>query len=107
MDIDQTGLKQAEITCLNCTESDVITFDEKTHFVLKYQKKDETPFLSFRWRPDWVWGVQCRCLNDNRIAPMESDQLDQLVSADSLSLSRIAESLTVPDTQQFRIEEKD
>lgn len=94
------------VTCLECGEDDVITcmFDGVNHTVTDYIKKLNTPFNSFRWRPDGVWGFYCKCGNDNRLAPQEADNFDNLVKGDKMSLKRITESLLIPDDKQFRME---
>lgn len=94
------------VTCLECKEYDIITcmFDGVNHQVTDYIKKLNTPFNSFRWRPDQKWGFYCKCGNDNRLAPQEADNFDNLVKGDEMSLKRIIESLLIPDEQQFRME---
>lgn len=94
------------VTCLECEEEEVVTFlfDGIDHKVIDYKKKMNTPFRSFRWRPDLKWGFYCKCGNDNRLAPQEADDFDNLVKGDEMSLKRITESLLIPDEQQFRVE---
>lgn len=92
-----------KVTCLNCGESDIIIIDNEIHAVVDYEKKMLTPFRSFRWRPDSKWGFFCKCSNDNRLAPMEANDMDKLVQGDPISLQRIAESLLIPDEKQFEM----
>lgn len=101
-----SNLQRLQVTCLNCQESDVITVDKSPYLphpaVVDYAKKINTPFRSFRWRPDLKWGFFCQCLNDNRLAPEEKDDMHNLVAGDPLSVERIARSLEIPDEQQFK-----
>lgn len=95
-----------KVTCLECGEHDTITClsDGVNHSVMDYEKKLNTPFNSFRWRPDHKWGFYCKCGNDNRLAPEEADNFDNLVKGDEMSLKRITESLLIPDDKQFHLE---
>lgn len=95
-----------KVTCLECGEHDTITClsDGVSHTVMDYEKKLNTPFNSFRWRPDHKWGFYCKCGNDNRLAPEEADNFGNLVKGDEMSLKRITESLLIPDDKQFRLE---
>lgn len=103
-------VKRYKVTCLNCKDSDVITVDDNLggsgqRAVVDYVKKLKTPFRSFRWRPDLKWGFYCKCQNDNRLAPQEEADFDNLVDGDPISLERIAASLKIPDEKQFSMEE--
>lgn len=94
-------IRKYRVSCLNCGEGDLLTIDENLHAVVDYEKKLNTPFRSFRWRPDLRWGFFCQCLNDNRLAPQEETDMGKLVDGDPLSLERIAASLKIPDEKQF------
>ena len=96
-------IKKYKVTCLDCGESDILTIDESSHTVIDYVKKLITPFQSFRWRKDNMWGFFCKCGNDNRLAPIEKGEMDVLVAGDPISLKRIADSLDIPDEKQFRM----
>lgn len=50
-----------------------------------------------------VWGFMCKCGNDNRLAPEEADDFDNLVAGDPISLKKIADSLKIPDSKQFKM----
>lgn len=91
------------VTCLNCGEFDILTIDNQEHAVVDYEKKMQTPFRSFRWRPDLTWGFFCKCNNDNRLAPQEKDDIDKLVQGDPFSVDRIIKSLDIPDEKQFSV----
>lgn len=95
-----------KVTCLECGEDDTITcvHDGVNHVVSDYAKKLNTPFNSFRWRPDQKWGFYCKCGNDNRLAPEEAGNFDNLVKGDEVSLKKITESLLIPDEKQFKLE---
>jgi hypothetical protein len=97
------GLHRYKVTCLECGESDILTIDNSLHAVVDYEKKIKTPLRSFRWRPDLKWGFFCECNNDNRLAPQEADDMDKLVDGDPISIQRIADSLMIPDEQQFQM----
>lgn len=96
--------KKYKVTCLECKESDVHTFDERQHVLVHSDKILNTPLLGVRWRPDLKWGFRCRCGNYSLIAPQESDQFDNLVTGDELSIKKMAESLLIPDEKQFSME---
>lgn len=98
------NLKKYKASCLECGESDIITVDETHHVVVDYERKVNTPFRSFRWRGDGKWGFFCGCGNDNRLAPMEAEGMDNLVMGDPKSLKKIAASLLIPDEKQFKLE---
>lgn len=100
----RANLLQVKVTCLNCGESDLLVIDNQLHAVVDYAKKMQTPFRSFRWRPDLTWGFFCQCNNDNRLAPMEEEDMDKLVDGDPISVQRIADSLKIPDEKQFKME---
>lgn len=97
-------MNRCKVTCLECGESDILTFDNRMHIVADYEKKIKTPFLSFRWRPDLKWGYFCKCGNDNRLASQEEADFEKLVDGDPLSLERISSMLKIPDNKQFKEE---
>lgn len=86
---------------MNCGESDILKIDQDNHSVGETEKKLITNYLSFRWRPDLKWGFECRCGNDNRLAPQEESDFDKLVQGDTISVQKIADSLKIPDEEQF------
>lgn len=92
-----------KVTCLECNKSDVITVDENQHVVTDYEGKLMTPFRSFRWRKDMQWGFYCSCGNDNRLAPLEANDIDKLVQGDEQAVKKIAASLLIPDNKQFEM----
>lgn len=92
-----------KVTCLECNKSDIITIDESQQRVVDYDGKFDTPFNAFRWRPDLKWGFECKCGNNNQLAPQEKDDMSKLVQGDPISLKRIAESLLIPDDKQFEM----
>lgn len=96
-------MQKFKVTCLECGESDVLTIDDINHQVFDYQKKIKTNFLSFRWRGDLKWGFFCKCGNDNRLATSESEEFDNLVAGDPISVKKIAASLLIPDDKQFEM----
>lgn len=96
-------MNRYKVTCLECGETDVLTVDGANHYVKETERQFDTNLLAFRWRPDLMWGFQCKCGNDNRLAPQEADQFDKLVKGDPLSLKKIAASLLVPDAKQFEM----
>lgn len=95
--------RRYKVTCLECNESDVLAIDDVNHVVGDTDKKLITNFLSYRWRPDVKWGFLCKCGNDNRLAPMESNDFDKLVDGDPESVKKIAASLLIPDEKQFEV----
>ena len=97
-------MKKYKVTCLECGESDILAINELDHRVGDTDKKLLTNFLSFRWRPDDIWGFKCKCGNDNRLAPKESEDFDKLVDGDPISVKKIAASLLIPDEKQFKME---
>lgn len=97
-------MKKYKVTCLECKESDVHTFDEKEHRLIYSEKILNTPLLGVRWRPDLKYGFRCVCGNYNLLAPQESEQFDNLVKGDAISIKKIAASLLIPDESQFRME---
>lgn len=96
-------MENYRVVCLQCREEDVLTIDNQNHRVGITERKLNTNFLSFRWRPDMVWGFMCKCGNDNRLAPEEADDFDNLVAGDPISLKKIADSLKIPDSKQFKM----
>lgn len=97
-------MKRYKITCLECKESDVHTFDEEAHTLLGSDKIMLTPLLGVRWRPDKQWGFRCKCGNNNLLADQERDDLPKLVVGDEVTLKKLADSLSIPDTKQFAVE---
>ena len=97
--------KQFKVTCLDCKESDVLEIDNQNHVVGNTERKLGTNFLSYRWRPDLIWGFMCKCGNDNRVSPQEADQQGVIFDGDPLSIEKIAESLKIPDEKQFNIKQ--
>lgn len=95
---------KCKVTCLECNESDVHTFDELNHRVMYSEKVLRTPMLGFRWRPDLKWGFRCKCGNNNLLAPQEEKDMDKLVDGDPISMKVIADSLKIPDEKQFKVE---
>lgn len=95
--------RKYEVTCLQCGESDILTIDEHNHVVTITEKIMLTPFVSFRFRRDGNWGFMCSCGNDNRLAKEESNDFKKLVAGDPLSVKRIAQSLSIPDKDQFKM----
>lgn len=93
-----------KVTCLKCKQSDVLNIDNRNHFVGETEKKLVTNFLSYRWRPDLKWGYLCTCGNDNRLAPQEENDFDKLVAGDPITVQKIADSLKIPDEEQFTME---
>lgn len=98
-------MKKYKVTCLECEESDLLFVDDTNHQVGETERKLNTNFLSFRWRPDLQWGFECKCGNDNRLAAKEADDFDNLVGGDPLSVEKIAASLLIPDEKQFEMKE--
>lgn len=94
-----------KVTCLKCGESDVVTIDENDHQVWDYGKKLLTNLLSMRWRRDMKWGAECKCGNDNRLAASEQADFNTLVQGDASSIQKIADSLQLPDSKQFKMEQ--
>lgn len=90
-----------KVTCLECGESDVLKIDDLNHYVGETARQFETNLYAFRWRPDQKWGFECKCGNDNRLAPQEADDFDNLVAGDPVTVKRIAASLLIPDEKQF------
>lgn len=68
--------------------------------------KDHTPIIAARLRPDLVWGFECKCGNDSRVAPEEKDQLDLLVSGGDHAIEKIAAGLSVSHTKKFNMEKQ-
>lgn len=97
-------MQQYKVTCLNCKQSDILGIDDSVHQVLYFRKQMLTNFLAARWRADLQWGFECRCGNDNRLALTEKKDFKNLVQGDPLSVKRIAESLSIPDSKQFMME---
>lgn len=97
-------MERFKVTCLKCKQSDVLKIDNRNHFVGETDKKLNTNFLSFRWRPDNNWGFLCVCGNDNRLAAQEEDEFDNIVAGDPLTVEKIAQSLKIPDNKQFVME---
>lgn len=91
------------VTCFSCDEKDEVLIDEESHQIWDFGRKLETNILSMRWRSDLVWGIECRCGNDNRLAPSEEKEFKRLVSGDPMSVKRITESLKIPDKKQFSL----
>lgn len=98
-------MKRYKVTCLECGDSDTLQIDDLNYRVGDTEKGFKTNFLAFRRRPDNVWGFECRCGNDNRLAPQESGDFDKLVQGDTMSVKWIAASLLIPDTKQFKMED--
>lgn len=98
-------LDKFKVTCLKCEEADTITVlnDGMNPKVSDYERKFNTPFMSFRFRGDGKWGFLCKCGNDNRLAPSEADNFDNLVKGDEESLRKITASLLIPDDKQFEM----
>lgn len=97
-------IKKYKVECLECHKSDVLTIDEPTHRVIDTENKFSTNFMSFRWRKDMQWGFMCECSNDNRLAPSEAENFDELVRGDPITLKKITASLLIPDEKQFKME---
>lgn len=93
--------KRFKVTCLSCEQSDILEIDNQNHVVGNTEKKLATNFLSFRWRPDMIWGFMCKCGNDNRVSPQEADGQGTIFDGDPMSIQRIADSLKIPDEKQF------
>lgn len=96
-------MKRYKVTCLKCKESDVLTIDERQHYVSDYEGKLKTPFRAFRWRPDMRWGIECSCGQDDRLAPQEANDVDKLVDGDPISIERIVQGLKDP-SPRFKME---
>lgn len=94
-------MNRYRVTCLKCKQSDVLAVDDRNHFVGETEKKLNTNFLSFRWRPDNKWGYLCVCGNDNRLSPQEEPEFDNVVAGDPITVQKIADSLKIPDEKQF------
>jgi hypothetical protein len=93
-----------KVTCLDCGEADILTIDNSNHVVGDTERRLATNFLSYRWRPDMVWGFLCKCGNDNRVSPLEEKEEGKTWTGDPLTIKRIAESLKIPDNLQFKME---
>lgn len=96
--------KHYKCTCLACGESDILEIDNSNHVVGNTERKLGTNFLSYRWRPDMIWGFMCKCGNDNRVSPQEADGQGTVFDGDPISIQKIADSLKIPDIKQFRLE---
>jgi hypothetical protein len=94
-------MKSYKVTCLQCKESDTVTIEESGHRVIDWAKQISTNFLAARWRKDLQWGFECKCGNDNRLAKGELSDFSNLVQGDDLSIKRIADTLAIPDKEQF------
>ena len=97
-------MRKYKVTCLECNESDILVIDELNHFVGDTERKLNTNFKTYRWRGDLKWGFECFCGNDNRVAPQEESEFDNLVAGDEITVKRIADSLKIPDELQFKME---
>lgn len=93
-----------KVTCLECGESDVHSFDE-THRLTFSEKILNTPLQGVRWRPDGVMGFRCQCGNSNLLAPEEDKNFKNLVKGDPKSVKKIADSMLIPDEKQFKLEQ--
>lgn len=90
------------VTCLKCKgESRLAVLNGKD-----VMYKDHTPIIAARLRPDLVWGFQCICGNDSRVAPEERDQLNLLVSGGEHAIDKIAESMKIKHTNKFAMEKQ-
>lgn len=98
-------MKRYLVTCLNCGESDSVAIDDTNHRVMEYEKQANTNLLAMRWRRDLQWGIQCKCGNDNRLAALEKNDVNNLVQGDPISIQKIVDSLSIPDDKQFRLVE--
>lgn len=92
-----------KVTCLNCKKSDTLFIDDNNHVVLDYQGKFLTPFRSFRWRPDLIWGFECTCGQDSRLAPEEKSDIGKLVQGDPVGIEKVIQSLKTPAQSKFKM----
>lgn len=96
--------KKYKVTCLKCKESDLLTVIDGL-YVVEYDKKAQTNFLSARVRTDETWGFECKCGNDNRLAANEVGRIDELVTqATGDQMDKIKSQLLIPDNKQFTME---
>lgn len=93
-----------KVTCLICGESDVHTFDNRSHTVLYSEKVIKTPMKGFRWRADMRWGFRCGCGNNNLLCKEEEPDFDKFVDGDPITVKSIADSINIPDEKQFKME---
>lgn len=84
-------MKKYKVTCLKCKKHDVLLIDGSQ--VLDYEAKFQTPFLSFRMRPDQQWGFECRCGNDSRLLKEEMKDFDKLVQGDEMGIAKILKNI--------------
>lgn len=92
--------KDYVITCLNCGGHSRLGILNDRDILYK----DHTPIISGRLRPDMVWGWECICGQDSRVAPEEKDQLDVLVQGGAHSIKKIADSLKIRHSLKFKME---
>lgn len=88
------------VTCLNCKGQSRLGIINDQQIIYK----DHTPIIAGRLRPDLVWGWECTCGQDSRVAPEEKNNLEMIVQGGAHSIKKIADGLKVKHSSKFKME---
>lgn len=97
-------MSKYKVTCLECGESDVHTFDDAQHVCIFSEKVVNTNIISFRWRKNNTYGFRCKCGNWNLLCKEEESDFDRFVPNDPTVFEVWKASLDIDDNKQFRME---